>query len=373
MNKLIALLLLIYATSLFAAGPETVAFSNRSLWPETIASQSAFDEASRAEMLVFATALSEVATQDAASLKAKLHIKKANLASVARIRNKLAAHLLENWRAAAKSCAQSDVFCPKINTAQDMVAAGKELADELPESYRAWHSNTTLFHKNYANELIRLAALFPAVTSEIDTFSAKERDGFELPDRQFLLTFDDGPTNKNGSTDTLLSLLNQADLHASFYMLGERLQARLKQNDPPVLAKLFQGQCAALHGWEHQSHAKWTKWQESITKTMDLAKATFPKQYSPWFRPPYGQRKPDSGEFFKKQGLQVALWNIDSQDWNNHVSGDDAAQRVFTLMLLWRHGVVLFHDVHPKALVAVPWLLKHTSGTGVSWKDCQTY
>ena len=373
MKKLIALLLLIYATSLLAAGPETVAFSNRSLWPDAIDSQPAFDQASRAEILVFAEALSEVATQDTATLKAKLHIKKVNLASVERIRKKLAVHLLENWRAAAKSCDSSDVFCPKINTGQDMVAAGKELAGKLPEPYRAWHGNTNLFHKNYANELIRLAALFPAVTSEIDTFSIIEHDGFELPDRQFLLTFDDGPTNKNGNTDALLSVLNQADLHASFYMLGERLQARLKQNDPSTLAKLFQNQCTALHGWEHQSHAKWAKWQESITKTLALAKATFPKQYSPWFRPPYGQRKPDSEEFFKKQGLQVALWNIDSQDWNNHVSGDDAAQRVFTLMLLWRHGVVLFHDVHPKALVAVPWLLEHTSGTGVSWKDCQTY
>ena len=61
MKKLIALLLLIYATSLLAAGPETVAFSNRSLWPDAIDSQSAFDQASRAEILVFAEALSEFA------------------------------------------------------------------------------------------------------------------------------------------------------------------------------------------------------------------------------------------------------------------------------------------------------------------------
>jgi hypothetical protein len=44
-----------------------------------------------------------------------------------------------------------------------------------------------------------------------------------------------------------------------------------------------------------------------------------------------------------------------------------------TLMLLWRRGVILFHDIHPKALVAVPWLLDHTRQTGVVWQDCRQY
>jgi peptidoglycan/xylan/chitin deacetylase (PgdA/CDA1 family) len=323
--------------------------------------------------LVFAEVLSEIAQQNDIALQTQLHIKKANLASVRHIRDKLTARLLKNWQMASASCVVGDMFCQKINTSQEMIAAGKELADNLPKPYRSWYLNARLFHKNYANELIRLAALFPAVSSEIDIFSTLEHDGFELPDRQFLLTFDDGPTNQKGNTDALLPLLSKGNIHASFYMLGERLQARLKQNNPETLAKNFQGQCAALHGWEHQSHAKWTKWQSSVTDTRDLVKATLPGQYRPWFRPPYGQRKPDSGGFFKKNGLQVALWNIDSQDWNSHVTGKDAAQRVFTLMLLWRHGVILFHDVHPKALVAVPWLLEHVLDTGISWKDCQTY
>ncbi len=373
MKNIVTIFLFIFSAPLFAAGPETIAFSDRSLWPETINSASTFDRASRAEILVFAGILAEVAGQDAATLQTQLRIKQVNLASVERVRNKLTARLLENWKLASASCVGADIFCKEINTDQEMMVAAKELAAKLPASYRDWYANTRVFHKNYANELIRLAALFPAVSSEIDTFSTLEHDGFELPDRQFLLTFDDGPTRQGGHTDTLLSLLTQAKIHASFYMLGERLQERLKQSDGAALGKIFQGQCATLHGWEHQSHAKWEKWQVSITDTRDLVKATFPHQYHPWFRPPYGQRKPDSGDFFKKNDLQVALWNIDSQDWNNHVSGDNAAQRVFTLMLLWRHGVILFHDIHPKALVAVPWLLEHARETGVSWKDCQTY
>lgn len=373
MKKVIAIFLFIYAYPLFAAGPETIAFSERSLWPEPINSTLAFDRASRAEILVFAEVLSDITQQNDVALQTQLHIKRVNLASVEHIRDKLTARLLKNWQTASASCLSNDMFCQQINTVPEMIAAGKELSGNLPESYHSWYLNARLFHKNYANELIRLAALFPAVSSEIDTFSTLEHDGFELPDRQFLLTFDDGPTHQKGSTDALLSLLAQNNIHASFYMLGERLQARLKQNDPTNLAEIFQGQCTALHGWEHQSHAKWANWQKSVIDTRDLVKATFPQQYRPWFRPPYGQRKPDSADFFKKNDLQVALWNIDSQDWNSHVTGNDAAQRVFTLMLLWRHGVILFHDVHSKALTAVPWLLEHSLDTGISWKDCQTY
>ena len=133
-----------------------------------------------------------------------------------------------------------------------------------------------------------------------------------------------------GTTDKLLDILKSNDLHASFYMLGERLEARLKQSDAGSLVASFQGQCVALHGWKHDSHAKIENWQQSVLDTRDLVKATFPQQYTPWFRPPYGQRRPDSVEFFRKNGLGVALWNIDSQDWNSHVSGIDARRSVFT-------------------------------------------
>lgn len=372
-KTLMVLLLMCCSNPLFAYGPETVAVADRSLWPEIINSTAAFDRASRAEILVFAAALAEVAEQDAAALKTQLNIKQVDSASVARVRNQLTAHLLQNWRIAATDCANSEVFCDKISTAHELLTAAKGLEGKLPESYRNWHNRARLFHKSYAGELIRLAALFPKVSSEIDTFSALEHTGFELQDRHFVLTFDDGPSEPNGNTDALLALLTKSNLHASFYMLGERLQARLKQTDSATLAKLFQGQCAAMHGWQHESHAKWEKWQSSITDTRDLVKTTFPQSYQPWFRPPYGQRRADSGEFFSSNGLKVALWNIDSQDWNSRVSGEDAAQRIMTLMLLWRRGVILFHDIHPKALVAVPWLLDHTRQTGVVWQGCQQY
>jgi peptidoglycan-N-acetylglucosamine deacetylase len=356
-----------------AAGPDAVGFSDRSLWPETVNSTPAFDRASRAEILVFAAALAQVSDLDAESLKAQLHIKQANPASVSHVRRIFMSRLLENWNAALASCQEAEILCGPIDSEKKLLELAGKMPAGLPPPYHAWFTNAQAFHVKYAGELIRLAALFPGISSEIDTFSPREKTGAELPDRQFLLTFDDGPSRAKGFTDSLLPILAKADLHATFYILGENLQSRVKAGDTASLKKSFQGQCVAMHGWTHKSHAKWPKWKESVTDTKMLVKAVFPVEYSPWFRPPYGQRVPDSEAFFKESDLQVALWNIDSQDWNNRVGGLDAAQRVFTLMLLWRHGVILFHDIHPKALSAVPWILEHTRGTGVDWKDCRDY
>ena len=42
------------------------------------------------------------------------------------------------------------------------------------------------------------------------------------------------------------------------------------------------------------------------------------------------------------------------QDWHASNSGPKAAGRVLSLMLVWRHGNILFHDIHPKAAEALP-------------------
>ena len=72
------------------------------------------------------------------------------------------------------------------------------------------------------------------------------------------------------------------------------------------------------------------------------------------FRPPYGQRNAELLQALERGGLKNILWNIDSQDWHASTTGTKAAGRVLSLMLLWRHGTILFHDIHPKAPQALP-------------------
>ncbi len=372
MKKLLILsLFLLAASPAMAVGPGAMAKSDRSLWPEALDSKAAYDRASRAEILVFSQALAEVSGLDEAGLKDQLHIKNADTHSVAKVSRYLTEKLLGNFKIASASCTENEPFCPKADSASALLAAGKNL--NLPEKYRAWYANAQAFHLTYARELVRLAALFPKITSEIDTFNSNERNGFELPDGHFLLSFDDGPTAKGGHTDALLSLLAEHDIHAMFYMLGDRLQERAAMQDAATLRHTYAGQCAALHGWHHNSHQKWDKWESSITDTEKLVQETFGALYRPFFRPPYAQRRSDSETFFKANQLSVGLWNIDTQDWSNKVSGPEAGNRALTLMLLWRRGVFLFHDIHPKALAAIPYLLDQTKKAGIVWDDCRTY
>lgn len=356
-----------------AAGPESIAKSDRTLWPDAIESVAGYNRASRAEILVFVNALVDLADKDDDTLKDKLHIKSVDRASIKRVRDRLLSRLLDNFKAAEVSCVLDEAFCPPVAGPAALVEASREFPSRLPEKYHPWFANADTFHHQYAAEMVRLAALFPKVTSEIDTFGAKERTGLELADGHFLWTFDDGPTDSGGTTDSLLPVLGQQGIHGMFFVLGERLKKRLQTDNGPALQKLYEGQCMALHGWAHESHQKWDQWQTSILDTQHLIRDNLGTAYRPYFRPPYGQRRADSGPFFVSNKLSVALWNIDSQDWNAHISDREAAQRVLTLMLLWRHGVILFHDVQGKAVNAIPWVVAQTRKAGVTWEDCRQY
>jgi peptidoglycan-N-acetylglucosamine deacetylase len=372
-KALLATVLAVAAGSSYAAGPDEVAIGDRSTWPQPIDSPQRFDLASRAELLAFGHALAATEASSDAELQRQIKVRSFDHDAVERVRDKFWQRLTTNYLAASANCTDSQPFCVRVRTKAEFRSAAQTFSVPKQSTYAAWSSQAATFHRAYVNELLRLAALFPRVDSEIDTFSPRELDGSTLPDRTFLLTFDDGPTRAGGSTDTLLRTLRETHLNGVFFTIGPPLQSRLQQTGVSATANTYRGMCVGAHGWEHRSHSTWVDWQSSVTRSIGLVRDNLPDSYVPMFRPPYGQRRPDSGNFFASHGLFVALWNIDSQDWNTKVQADDVRQRVLTLMLLWRHGIILFHDVHPKAQVAVPWLNEQLSQAGITWQDCKQF
>ncbi|GGA47574.1 polysaccharide deacetylase family protein [Dyella nitratireducens] len=368
-----AILLVFAAGSLHAAGPSEVAGGDRTFWPTPIHSTESFDLASRAELLAFGKALADSEQLDDQALQQRLQIKSFDHASVEHIRAIYWQRLTTNYMLAAAHCDNQQLFCAPVHNQSDFKRAAIAFTAPPQADYRAWFDQASAFHRIYLDELLRLAALFPKVNSEVETFSAQEIDGNGLGDREFLLSFDDGPTRAGGSTDAMLQILRSLHLNATFFTLGGSLQARLQQTSPAAVAATYQGMCVGAHGWEHRSHSTWPAWQDSVTRSIALVHDNLPDSYVPLFRPPYGQRRPDSGAFFAQHGLHVALWNIDSQDWNAKVDADQVKQRVLSLMLLWRHGIILFHDIHTKAQVAVPWLQSQLHDTDVQWLDCHRF
>ncbi len=377
--KLTTLSLLCCGLNIYAAGPAMVAKVDRQLWQEPINTPESFDKASRAYVLVYALMLQEMQKLSDTDMKSAFKIKTVNRASVTKWLNKELTLSLRNYQAAAKNCVDTDWTCVgSVTSTADLIKKSEALATKIPHNLSAWHVNLEHFTRAYITEQMRLAALFPAVSSEIDIFNDREWTGEAFADRQFLLTFDDGPTQAQGETDEVIAMLAANQKNAVFFVIGESFQNRLNKADAKTVAALYKNQCVAIHGWEHQSHAVWEKWQDSIKRTQSLLTSVLPKQsdattgsFLPLFRPPYGQRRADSGAFFQQQNLQVTLWNMDSQDWNNQVNSDDIFNRMITLMLIKRHGVLLFHDVQTKAKTALP-LLFNELGNAVEWQDCHS-
>lgn len=217
---------------------------------------------------------------------------------------------------------------------------------------------------------MRLAALFPSTTSEILNLDRDEINGNKFEDKQFLLTFDDGPTIVSGNTDKLISTLRRNNMNGIFFVLGDMFDARRKVTSDDKLRTLYGKNVLGSHGKVHKSHQKYPEWKSSIVFTAKAIDSVIPKRNKTmYFRPPYGQRTQEVINFLEENNSKVMLWNIDSQDWNAKISSNEVADRIITLMLVWRKGILLFHDIHPKANEALPMILKKLNNAGVVWVD----
>lgn len=353
-----------------AAVPE-VATIDRSVWPERFETPALFDVASRAEILSFAHALYVSETLGEEGLKQRLGLRYINVSSLNVVRHRLWQRLLENYQAAQKTCEQDANFCVLVEDMDQLRQRAEEYQVSNDSFYAAWGPPSSAFHERYLNELLYMAALFPQTSSEVERYNSDEMSGDEMPDRTFMLNFDSGPTPADGNTDWLADFMRQQKMTATFFVLGKNLQTRLESSSASSLQALYRQQCVGVQGWEYRSHSNWVDWQDSVQRSVGLVEQILPDNFVPLFRPPYGHRRADSGEYFRSQHLRVSLWNIDAQDFTGRLSAEQVGDRVLTLMLLWRRGTVVFHDQGNKAQSALPLLLARTAQSELIWDDCR--
>lgn len=353
-----------------AAAP-VIATIDRSVWPERLETPGLFDVASRAEILAFAHELYLSEKLDEEGLKQRLGLRFVNVPSLNVVRHRLWLRLLENYQNAQKSCEQDANFCVLVEDMDQLRQRAEEYQVSNDSFYANWAGPSAAFHQRYLNELLFMAALFPQTSSEIERYNSDEMSGDEMPDRTFMLNFESGPSPADGGTDWLADFMRQQKMTATFFVLGKSLQERLDSTSVAGLQALYRQQCVGIQGWEYRSHSQWLDWQNSVQRSAALVQQVLPDNFVPLFRPPYGHRRADSGNFFRTEHLRVSLWNIDAEDDTGRLSAEQVGDRVLTLMLLWRKGTVVFHDVANKAQSALPLLLANTAQSELIWDDCR--
>lgn len=374
MRPKIRISLIAFFLCLFTLGNAQVKVAkiDRSLWPYDLNSADTFDYASKMEILVYAKCFMEIeGLNNVEEIKAKYNIKSASLTSFDTWKKKQTELILQNLHAIKnKATLDKTIAIDKNCNWQDVSKEVGEMENKMPDNLKSWYANAVDFNRQYTNELARLAFLFAKTTSEAITTSGNEITGNEYKDKTFLLTFDDGPTTANGTTDKLATTLKKLNLNGIFFALGESLQNRINASSTSSVSQIYAGNLLESHGQIHKSHQYLPTWKESIDYTFKVIESTKPfLNKRKYFRPPYGQRTEKVSQYLNSINASVMLWNIDSQDWNSKISAPEVTDRVVTLMLLWRKGIILFHDVHPKANEALPAMVKSLNNSGVSFMD----
>jgi len=151
------------------------------------------------------------------------------------------------------------------------------------------------------------------------------------------LTFDDGPWPVQ--TETILGLLAERGVPATFFMLGSRVERTPEIARAVVNAGHAVGNHTFRHVYLDAVPPDVAAWEiEYTNQTIQVATGVRPG----WIRAPGGHLGGDAHALIAQAGMRSALWTVDPQDWRNDATPEDVAGRVISAA---RPGaIVVLHD-----------------------------
>lgn len=151
------------------------------------------------------------------------------------------------------------------------------------------------------------------------------------------ITFDDGP--HPSGTPAVLERLAQADIKATFFLVGEQVERR-----PGLAAEIAaQGHLVALHCYRHRPQPTMTKKavQHDLMRGAETVEQATQTKLA-WHRPPYGLYSPAGLAATRAEGLRPLLWSRWGKDWRKFTTPAGIAARATAHL---SHGdVILLHD-----------------------------
>ena len=259
----------------------------------------------------------------------------------------------------------------------ELTAALGARASGASAQRRDWQNYLAFLREHYAGQALvpELEALpaVPLSENAISLAQQGQRDEWTdggLPPRTVLLTFDDGPHPLH--TPRILDILARYRIKAVFFQVGQNIGTLDASGAtirlPLVIERILaEGHALANHTHTHPLLPKLDEVQltDEIDRTEALLTAATRGHggRAALFRPPYGARNDLVLAEITARGLRSVLWNIDSRDWADPLPRS-VAHRVIDETLREGRGIVLFHDIHSRAVDALPTVIEELQKHG---------
>lgn len=348
---------LLLLLSLAVRAQDNVALIDRALSPDALTSHPGFDQASRHEILAFASELLQIEWVAADDWPHLLGLAQVDMLALERYRNQTWLRLFAAYNAASHTC--HACAHPK-----DLKQFRQLIWNGAPKNVRLskWQLATQHFHSRYLHEQLRLAAQ----ARQPDADEAEVRSGFELMDGEFLLSFDGGP-DARGHAQRIAHTINKAGQNAVFFFQPKKMQGHASLGARQI-NDIYGDNCVALQGL--MSDQQQIERSSSLLSLRHQLKKLGRMTWLTWYRPEdYTAGKEGEDSPSERQ----VLWNIDSLDNLAQLNGQQITDRVLTLMLLWRKGIIRYHDQDLRSAQSINQLLPALQGSPVRWVDCRSF
>ena len=199
--------------------------------------------------------------------------------------------------------------------------------------------------------------------------SEREIFGRDLPAKTVVLTFDDGP--HKAYTDAITAILKRYDVPGVFFEVGRNIgtvgaDGKVALGAMAGISRqlMADGYAVGNHSLTHAqlSRTSGDALREQVLGTDALLRRVSDKR-APLFRFPYGARNAEGLQLLGEAGLKSIMWNIDSMDWADPVP-ESIVQRVLEQVQKEQRGIILFHDIHDRAVKALPQILDRLIADG---------
>lgn len=170
------------------------------------------------------------------------------------------------------------------------------------------------------------------------------------------LTFDDGPDRV--LTPRLLEILAAANVHATFFLVGARVQ-----QSPQIAADILAGgHQIGNHSWTHPMLTQLT--DAEVRRQIQLTDAAILSATGiipTIIRLPYDA---SSARVLSLLDRPVIYWDVDTLDWKYR-----SADRIIDTVLRYARpgSIILLHDIHPTTVGATPALIEAIRAKGMDF------